>query len=134
MAEKRTYGVYAQTAKPFGEALQATRDALKAQGFGILWEIDVRATMKAKLDVDFPEYVILGACNPPIAHQALTAEPDIGLLLPCNCIVRQDGDRVLIGAIEPHELMSLTRREDLGPFADKVEQMLREAVDKAAEG
>jgi len=134
MADKTTYGVYSQSHKPFDSALQATRDALKARGFGILWEIDVKATMKAKLGVDFPDYVILGACNPPIAHEALTAEPNIGLLLPCNCIVRQEGDHVVIGAIEPHELMGLTKRSDLKPFADKVESILREAVDEAAKG
>ena len=132
MAEKRTYGVYAETQKPFEQALQATRDALKVHGFGVLWEIDVRATMKAKLGVDFPDYVILGACNPPIAHQALTAEPDIGLLLPCNCIVRRDGEKTVIGAIEPHELMGLTGRADLTPFADKVAEALSAVVEEAA--
>lgn len=134
MADKITYGVYTETRKPFEQALQATRDALKAHGFGILWEIDVKATMKAKLDVDFMDYVILGACNPPIAHQALTAEPNIGLLLPCNLIVRREGEKTVIGAIEPHELMGLTGRTDLKPFADKVDQMLRAAVDEAAKG
>lgn len=134
MAEKKTYGVYAETDKPFETALQATRDALKARGFGVLWEIDVKATMKAKLGVDFADYVILGACNPPIAHQALTAEPNIGLLLPCNCIVRRDGNKTLIGALEPHELMSLTQRTDLKPFADKIAAALCEAVDEAAKG
>ncbi len=132
MAEKTTYGIYARSAKPFEEALQATRDALKARGFGILWEIDVKATMKAKLGVDFSDYVILGACNPPIAHQALTAEPNIGLLLPCNMIVRREKDATVIGAIEPHELMGLTGRTDLKPFADHVEEILRQAVDEAA--
>ncbi len=134
MAEKITYGVYVSTDKPFETALQATRDALKARGFGILWEIDVKATMKAKLGVEFTDYVILGACNPPIAHQALTAEPNIGLLLPCNLIVRREGEKTVIGAIEPHELMGLTKRTDLGPFADMVEGTLREVVDEAAEG
>lgn len=134
MADKKTYGLYAETDKPFEAALQAMRDALKARGFGILWEIDVKATMKAKLGVDFADYVILGACNPPIAHQALTAEPNIGLLLPCNCIVRREGNLTVIGAIEPHELMSLTVRTDLKPFADQIEAVLREAVDAAAKG
>ena len=132
MAEKITYGVYATTDKPFETALQATRDALKAHGFGILWEIDVKATMKAKLDVDFTDYVILGACNPPIAHQALTAEPNIGLLLPCNCIVRREGEKTVIGAIEPHELMGLTKRTDLKPFADGIAETLGKVVDEAA--
>ena len=132
MAEKITYGVYATTDKPFETALQATRDALKARGFGILWEIDVKATMKAKLDVEFPDYVILGACNPPIAHQALTAEPNIGLLLPCNLIVRREGEKTVIGAIEPHELMGLTGRTDLTPFADGVAEALGKVVDEVA--
>jgi uncharacterized protein (DUF302 family) len=132
MAGKEKYGIYAETSKSFQETLQATRDALKERGFGILWEIDVKATMKAKIDVEFTDYVILGACNPPIAHQALTAEPNIGLLLPCNCIVRREGDKTVVGAIEPHELMSLTKRTDLKPFADKVSRILTEAVEAAA--
>jgi uncharacterized protein (DUF302 family) len=132
MATKERYGILRETSKPFEEALAATREALKARGFGILWEIDVKATMKAKLDVDFTDYVILGACNPPIAHQALSAEPNIGLLLPCNCIVRRDGDKTVVGAIEPHELMALTGRGDLKPFADQVEKVLTEVVDEAA--
>jgi len=132
MADKTTYGVYAQTDKPFDVALQATRDALKKRGFGILWEIDVKATMQAKLGVDFTDYVILGSCNPPIAHRALTVEPNIGLLLPCNLIVRREGEHTVIGAIEPHELMGLTGRADLAPFADAVDDFLRETVDEAA--
>jgi uncharacterized protein (DUF302 family) len=131
MAGKEKYGIYAETSKSFQETLQATRDALKERGFGILWEIDVKATMKAKIDVEFTDYVILGACNPPIAHQALTAEPNIGLLLPCNCIVRREGDRTIVGAIEPHELMGLTGRTDLGPFADKVSDTLTAVVEQA---
>ncbi len=131
MAEKEKYGIYAETSKSFQETLQATRDALKERGFGILWEIDVKATMKAKIDVDFTDYVILGACNPPIAHQALTAEPNIGLLLPCNCIVRREGDRTIVGAIEPHELMGLTGRSDLKPFADNVSDTLTAVVEEA---
>jgi uncharacterized protein (DUF302 family) len=134
MIRKDRYGLFAETDKPFGVALQAVRESLKARGFGILWEIDVKATMKAKLGVEFADYVILGACNPPIAHQALTADPEIGLLLPCNCIVRSEGQRTIIGAIEPHELMGLTGRTDLKPFADKVEGFLTEAIEEAAGG
>ncbi len=131
MAEKTTYGVYAQTDKPFEVALEATREAIKKRGFGILWEIDVKATMHAKLGVDFTDYVILGTCNPPMAHRALSVEPNIGLLMPCNVIVRRDGDRVVVGAIETHELMGLTGRKDLAPFADPVNDLLTEAVDEA---
>lgn len=132
MATKETYGLYKKTARPFQEALEATREALKKRGFGVLWEIDVKATMKAKLGVDFTDYVILGACNPPVAHQALSAEPNIGLLLPCNCIVRREGDEVTVGAIEPHALLGLTGRTDLAPFADQIGAILADVVDEAA--
>jgi uncharacterized protein (DUF302 family) len=132
MATTETYGLYKKTDKPFQEALEATREALKKRGFGILWEIDVKATMKAKLGVDFTDYVILGACNPPVAHRALTAEPNIGLLLPCNCIVRREGEEVTVGAIEPHALMGLTGRTDLASFADQIGSILSDVVDEAA--
>lgn len=132
MARREAYGLYEETDKPFEAALEATRAALKKRGFGILWEIDVKATMKAKLGVDFTDYVILGACNPPVAHQALSAEPNIGLLLPCNCIVRREGDKVTVGAIETHALMGLTGRTDLAPFADQIGAVLSEVVDEAA--
>lgn len=132
MVSEKTYGIYRETAKPFGEALDAMRAALKARGFGILWEIDVKVTMKAKLDVDFTDYIILGACNPPIAHKALTAEPNIGLLLPCNCIVRREGDKTILGAIETHALLGLTGRTDLAPFADHIGGILEQVVQEAA--
>jgi uncharacterized protein (DUF302 family) len=129
---KETYGLYVRTAKPFEEALQALRDSLKEVGFGVLWEIDVKATMKAKLGADFTDYVILGACNPPVAHQALSAEPNIGLLLPCNCIARRDGDATVLGAVSTHELMGLTGRTDFGPMADHINELLERAIEKAA--
>jgi uncharacterized protein (DUF302 family) len=132
MAKYETYGIYTESAKPFPEALQAMRDALKEQGFGVLWEIDVKATMKAKLGVEFDDYVILGACNPPIAHKALTVEKNIGLLLPCNCIVRREGEKTVFGALEPHELMDLTGRNDILPLADEIAAALERAVEAAA--
>ena len=132
MSRKEKYGIYAETDKPFEAALQAVRDALKANGFGVLWEIDVKATMKQKLGQEFTDYVILGACNPPIAHQALSAEPNIGLLLPCTCIVRREAGKTILGAIEPHELMGLTGRTDLKPFADRVGATLEKVLEEAA--
>ena len=132
MSRKEKYGIYAETDKPFDAALQAVRDALKANGFGVLWEIDVKATMKQKLGKEFADYVILGACNPPIAHQALCAEPNIGLLLPCTCIVRREAGKTILGAIEPHELMGLTGRTDLKPFADMVADTLEKVLGEAA--
>ena len=133
MATKQTYGIYVRSTKTFDDALEALREALGANGFGVLWEIDVQATMKKKLGVEFPPYMILGACNAPVAHQALSAEPNIGLLLPCNCIVRREGDKVTVGAIETHALMGLTGRTDLAPFADQIGAVLSEVVDEAAE-
>ena len=102
---------------PQQEAVQAVTAALAQQGFGVLTTIDVRATLKAKLGVDVEDYVILGACNPPLAHQALSADPEIGLLLPCNVTVRQAGGRTLVQAVDPAQLLTLTgaHGQDVSP-------------------
>jgi uncharacterized protein (DUF302 family) len=102
---------------PQQAAVHAVTAALAQQGFGVLTTIDVRATLKAKLGVDVNDYVILGACNPPLAHQALSADPEIGLLLPCNVTVRQAGGRTLVQAVDPAQLLTLTsaREQDVPP-------------------
>ncbi len=113
-------------------AVEKTRVALASQGFGVLTEIDVAATLKKKLDVDFRPYVILGACNPPLAHRALTAERDIGLLLPCNVIVYQ-GDTPgtsIVAALDPVEALSLTGRTDIAELAHDVRQRLHAAFEQ----
>ncbi len=91
--------------------------ALKEEGFGVLTEIDVRATLKKKLDVDFTPYVILGACNPPLAYKALQTDPMIGLMLPCNVVLRQDGDDVVVSVIDPMAMMTMSGSPELEAVA-----------------
>ena len=110
----------------FDEALQKTTHALKAEGFGVLSDIDVRAAMKDKLGVDMLGYRILGACNPPLAHQALQAVPDIGLLLPCNVIVREvASDQIVVGFLDPQIMVGLVGKAEVKAVADEAEQRLR---------
>lgn len=103
----------------FAAAVTAVRRALADQGFGVLTEIDVTATLKAKLDHDMEDYLILGACNPPLARRALEADRSIGLLLPCNVVVRRDGDHTLVQALDPGAMVTLTGLDTLGPVAEE---------------
>jgi len=113
----------------YAATLEATKAALGTEGFGVLTEIDVQATMRKKLDLDFPNYVILGACNPPLAHQALTAEPGLGLLLPCNVVVAQDPDGVVVvSAVDPVSLFSIAENRELKPVAREVRRKLARAL------
>lgn len=131
MVEQTTrYGLGITVALAFDVAVERTREALQREGFGVLTDIDIRATLKKKLDVDFRPYVILGACNPPLAHRALSAEIDIGLLLPCNVIVYA-GDTAgtsVIAALDPEAVMDLTGREDIRAVATEVRQRLERAL------
>jgi uncharacterized protein (DUF302 family) len=114
----------------FDEALVKTLAALKAEGFGVPSDIDVQQAMKEKLGVDMPPYRILGACNPPLAHQALQAAPDIGLLLPCNVIVREEAPgRVVVGFLNPQIMVNLVGRPEVQAVADAAEQHLRRACE-----
>ncbi|MFC3897685.1 DUF302 domain-containing protein [Lentzea rhizosphaerae] len=113
----------------YEDAVPAVRAALKEQGFGVLTEIDVRATMREKLDAEVEPYVILGACNPPLAHRALEIDRTIGLLLPCNVVVRADNGGTLVQALDPNVMTELTGREELRPVAEEAGRRLRAALD-----
>ena len=125
------YGMSVEVPLPYDQAVERAREELAKEGFGVLTEIDVKATMKKKLDVEFRPYIILGACNPPLAHQALSAEPDIGLLLPCNVIVyaTDDPNRSLVAVIDPVTQLETTGNKQIAPVAEqvrgKMERVLR---------
>jgi uncharacterized protein (DUF302 family) len=117
----------------FEEAIRRVIAALESEGFGVLTEIDVRATLKKKLDVDFQPYRILGACNPAMAHKALTLEDKIGTMLPCNVIVKEDSQgRVEIAAVDPVASMQAVENENLGEIATEVRERLKRAVDASS--
>lgn len=121
----------------FDDAVTRTREALAEQGFGVLTEIDVKATLKAKLGQDIEDYLILGACNPPLAHRAVRANRQIGLLLPCNVVVRADPDHagtVLVEAMNPGLLVEVTGEPELRPVAEEVTARLKAAIDSLKRG
>ena len=125
-----SYALTTTVPRPFADTLAATRASLADQGFGILTEIDMQATLKAKLDVDIPSQVILGACRPPLAYASLQVEPSIGLLLPCNVVVRfLDEDTTVVEALDPQVMVKLTQNEALSSVADEAGQRLASALD-----
>jgi uncharacterized protein (DUF302 family) len=123
------YVLSTTVSQPFAQTLAATCTALADQGFGILTEIDLAATLKAKIEADIPAQVILGACRPPLAHAAVEAEPSIGLLLPCNVVVRAVGDNTtLVEAMDPAVMLTLTRNDNLADVAADARERLTAAL------
>lgn len=124
------YGMGGQVAFSYAEAVEQTKEALKSEGFGVLCEIDVQATLKTKIGAEVEPYVILGACNPTLAHQALSAEPDLGLLLPCNVVVYQREGTVWVKAIEPHKMLSVVENPGVDAIASQVREKLERVLAK----
>jgi uncharacterized protein (DUF302 family) len=124
------YGYKKQVELSYEEAVKKTKDELQKEGFGVLTEIDVKATLKKKLNVDYDKYIILGACNPGFAYRALQAEKDVGLLLPCNVIVYEDQGKTFVSAILPSVAMGAVENETLKNLAMDVETKLKNVVDQ----
>lgn len=116
----------------FSEVVARTREALAEEGFGVLTEIDVQATLREKLGEEMDPYLILGACNPPLAHRAIEAEPEIGVLLPCNVVVRVVDDAVVVDAMDPKSVLSLVDSEQVDSVAEDVRARLARVVSKVA--
>jgi uncharacterized protein (DUF302 family) len=123
-----TYGISKELAAGYDETVAKVTEELKKEGFGVLTTIDVRDTLKKKLDVDFPRYVILGACNPPFAHKALQAEEQIGLLLPCNVIVYEKGGKTTVSAFDPMAMTKLLDNPAIGSLATEVRGRLERVI------
>ena len=126
------YTLSASTDASFEDAVERVRAQLKDAGFGVLCEIDVQATLREKLGVEGEPYLILGACNPPLAHQALRAEPELGVLLPCNVVVFQLGGETHISAIDPERMLSIVGNDELSPVAAEVKSRLGAVIERAA--
>ncbi len=128
-----SYGFTTRLPVAFGTAVEQVRAALKDQGFGVLTEIDVRRTLQEKIGAEMEDYVILGACNPPLAHRALGVDREIGLLLPCNVVIRADGpDATVVQALDPQIMVEVAARPELKPVADEAASRLHAALDALA--
>ena len=123
------YAMMTRLRAPFAETVERVRAALQDQGFGVLTEIDVRSTLRDRLGEELEDYLILGACNPPLAHRALQTDRRIGLLLPCNVVVRCDGGETVVEALDPQVMVSVSGQPELEPVADEATRRLAAALD-----
>lgn len=134
ISQNTRYGLSVEVSLPYETAVERTREELGKEGFGVLTEIDVKATLKEKLDIEFRPYIILGACNPPLAHQALSEETDIGLLLPCNVVVyaADDPAHSIVAAIDPEVQLEVTDNKKIEPLAAEVRSRLERVLEAVA--
>jgi uncharacterized protein (DUF302 family) len=133
MTVREQYALTAETGLEFDEAVARARTELGAEGFGVLTEIDVQATMREKLDVETEPYVILGACNPTFAHKALELEADLGVLLPCNVVVYCHGGRTIVSAVDAERMLSIVGNDQLVPVATEVRDRLARVVERVSQ-
>ena len=126
------YTLSATTVLPFADAVERVRAELQEEGFGVLCDVDVQATLREKLGVEQEPYTILGACNPPLAHQALSAEPQLGTLLPCNVVVYERDGETHISAIDADRMLSIVENDELAPIAAQVRDKLAAVVERAS--
>ena len=126
------YALTVQAAQGFDETVARVRTELEAEGFGVLTEIDVQATLHNKLGVEMDRYLILGACNPTFAHQALELEPELGVLLPCNIVVYESGGRTIVSAVDAERMLSIVGNDKLAPVAAEVRARLAAVVERVA--
>jgi uncharacterized protein (DUF302 family) len=127
-----SYTLTASTGLPFADAVARAREELAREGFGVLCEIDVQATLEQKLGIQREPYLILGACNPPLAHRALEAEPDLGVLLPCNVVVYQEQGHTRIAAVDAERMLSIVDNDELASTAAEVRRRLEAVVERVA--
>jgi len=126
--KKMKYGYAKTVSLSFDKAIEKAKEELQKEGFGILTEIDVKATLKKKLNIDYNKYMILGACNPNFAHKALESEKEIGLLMPCNIIIYENDNQVNVSAILPTKVMSIIKNNQLKKIAEQAEEKLKRAI------
>ena len=132
--DKANYAISGEIPLSFGEAVEKARDLLQEAGYGVLSEIDVQAKLKEKLDIEREPYLILGACNPPLANRGLNVEPELGPLLPCNVVIYEQEGRTHVAAVEPGTMLSVVGNKELEPIAEQVRSDLSRVVEELARG